>query len=718
LVVIANRPNGYDQALVDWLEPVLSTCASMIVADRNERLRKQVEQEIFHRNRELTVLNRVITASTTSSEPKEILGAACHELAQAFEVPRAVAFLLNEEKEGATVVAEYLAENQPVLAPLLPLVNETLLQPLLQHKMPLLIDETHDNPCLAPLLEIMGSSGLVWLLHLPLVVKDQLFGSLYLEASQSHDFSPDEINLARRVAEQVSGALARAQLMQARELLITIVGQAAESVVVTDPEGTIVYVNSAFERITGYSRTEAVGQTTFFLQSVQHSQPFEQELWSTIHSGQVWHGRLVNKKKDRTLFTEDATITPVRDARGNIVNFVSIRRDVTRELELEEQYRQAQKMEAVGLLAGGIAHDFNNMLTAINGYAGLLQLQLSEDRQAQEMIQTILRAGQRSADLVRQLLIFSRRQIVEPKILSLNTVVHDLEKMMSRIIGEHIDIKTNLVQDLWPIKADPTQIEQIILNLAVNAQDAMPEGGQLMIETANVILDENYVASHLAVRPGEYSALIVSDTGIGMSKAVQARIFEPFFTTKEMGRGTGLGLATVYGIVKQNGGSIWVYSEEGQGTTFKIYLPRILETIDFQNQSARTGELPQGTETILVVEDEPAVRELTEQVLNRQGYRVLTAARGPEALSLAQEYPQQIQLLLTDIVMPGMSGKALAEKLAQRHPGLKVIFMSGYSDSMIAKHGILEQGCIFIQKPFSLRMLVHKVREVLEVGMA
>jgi signal transduction histidine kinase len=450
------------------------------------------------------------------------------------------------------------------------------------------------------------------------------------------------------------------------------------------------------------------------LKSEHHDQAYYKEMWSTIASGQVWHSRIVNKKKDGTLYTEDTTITPVRDEQGKIVNYVATKRDITHELQLEEQYRQAQKMEAIGLLAGGIAHDFNNLLTAINGFAELSQMRLPPDSPIQKLVGNILHSGKRAADLVGQMLTFSRKQIIESIILDLNSVVADMEKMLRRVIGEHIRMETDLAPDLWPVEADPTQIEQIIVNLAVNARDAMPNGGWLTIETSNVFLDEDYAAGHLGVEPGEHVLLAISDTGFGMSDEVQARIFEPFFTTKEMGKGTGLGLATVYGIVKQSGGHIWVYSEPGQGTTFKIYLPCAVEAIATSFRDNQTNHLLRGTETILLVEDEPAVRELATLILQEQGYKVLEAANGQEALRLSQEHNEKIQLLLTDVVMPGMGGKELAEQLDQTRSDLKILFMSGYADSIIAHHGVLELDIPFMEKPFSSHTLTYKVREVLD----
>jgi PAS domain S-box-containing protein len=384
--------------------------------------------------------------------------------------------------------------------------------------------------------------------------------------------------------------------------------------------------------------------------------------------------------------------------------------------QLEEQYHQAQKMEAVGRLTAGIAHDFNNLLTAINGFAQLMRFELAPDDPRQELLDRIWDSGRRAADLIRQLLVFSRKQVVDLTVLDLNEVVSEMDKMLRRIIGEDIELKTVLAPGLGSVKSDLAQIEQVIVNLAVNARDAMPHGGRLTIETSNVVLDEEYAAVHLGTQPGEHVLLAISDTGVGMSEEVKARIFEPFFTTKEPGKGTGLGLATIFGIVKQSGGSIWVYSEEGHGTTFKIYLPRAQEDAQAVAPQRAMTDMPSGNESILLVEDDGGVRDVARRILQGLGYLVLEAQNGQEALLVSTHHPGTVHLLLTDVIMPGISGKVLAEQLVRSRPELKVIFMSGYSDEAIVHHGVLEIGAAFLQKPFSPAMLAQKVRQVLDAG--
>lgn len=385
-----------------------------------------------------------------------------------------------------------------------------------------------------------------------------------------------------------------------------------------------------------------------------------------------------------------------------------------REQEREAQLRQSHKMEAVGQLAGGVAHDFNNIVAVIMLQSELLLTQLDQSDNSRRRIEEIRKSSHRAAALTQQLLAFSRKQVLQPKVLDLNAIVSDMDRMLRRLIGEHIEFLTVAEAGLGQVKADRSQIEQVVMNLAINAQDAMPKGGKLSIRTANVELDENYVAQHIGVEPGRYVMLAVSDTGTGMDAQTQARIFEPFFTTKEQGKGTGLGLSTVYGIVKQSGGSIWVYSEQDLGTTFKVYLPRLDQAVEHEMSCESGAALPQGTETILLVEDEEMIRKAAREILEANGYLVLEAAGGAEALMICGMHKAPIQLLMTDVVMPQMSGRELAEHLASLRPELKVLYMSGYTDDAIVHHGVLEEGVAFLEKPFTAQALMHRVRELLD----
>jgi two-component system cell cycle sensor histidine kinase/response regulator CckA len=509
-----------------------------------------------------------------------------------------------------------------------------------------------------------------------------------------------------------------AERKQAEEALVrlaTAVEQAAESIVITDTDGTIQYVNPAFERTTGYTRDETIGQNSRLLKSGKQDSALYDDLWETIKRGDVWTGHFTNRKKNGSLYEEEATISPVRDASGNVVNFVAVKRDVTKEVGLENQLMQAQKMEAVGQLAGGVAHDFNNLLTAVIGYSQLALNRLAEGDPLRADIREIEKAGQRAAELTGQLLAFSRKQVFQPKNLALNALVTDLQKMLRRLIGEDIDLVAVLDLELGTVKADPGQLQQVIMNLIVNARDAMPQGGKLTIETANVDLGGDYAAQHIEVIPGAYCMLAISDNGCGMDEETRSHIFEPFFTTKGLGRGTGLGLSTVYGIVKQSGGHISVYSEPGHGTTFKIYLPRVVELAEDEDLQQTPQSLPHGDETLLLVEDEAAVRELAARVLRDHGYTVLEASDPSRALrAIAEHSPDEVQLLVTDVVMPHMSGRDLAEHLAPLRPDMRVLYVSGYTDRAIVHHGVLDDDTPFLQKPFTAEALVRKVREVLD----
>ena len=395
--------------------------------------------------------------------------------------------------------------------------------------------------------------------------------------------------------------------------------------------------------------------------------------------------------------------------------FVVIAADMTTQRALEEQLARAQRVEAIGRLAGGIAHDFNNLLTVISGSAELALEVLPDGAAGRDEIVQIREAGERAARLTSQLLAFSRRQIVKPVPWQLNTVVQEMTSMLRRLIGEHIELRMDLAADLGIVRADRGQLEQLLANLFVNARDAMPDGGRLSIETANVELDQAYAQAHLAVTPGPHVMIAVTDTGEGLSAEARSHLFEPFFTTKPKGRGTGLGLATVYGIVKQSGGNIWVYSEPGQGTTFKVYLPRVFEEMRetvAAEPATRVDHARQG-ETVLLVEDEREVRRLAARILSERGYQVLAAEDGSEALRVARDHAGEIQLLLTDVVMPGLSGRALAERLKVNRPRLKTLYMSGFTDNAIVHHGVLDRDVAFLQKPFTPQSLAAAVRAAL-----
>jgi two-component system cell cycle sensor histidine kinase/response regulator CckA len=480
-------------------------------------------------------------------------------------------------------------------------------------------------------------------------------------------------------------------------------------VIATLAEGRYIDVNESFLRITGHRREEVVGRTSLELKF--WTRPEDRaaivEALSTKEMVRDWEINYCTKSGEQRTCLDSADVIEIAGQKC----VISVLKDITEKKIMEKQLRQAQKMEAIGQLSGGIAHDFNNLLGVIIGYGEALEEELPREGPAHKKCEQIVKAGQRAASLTRQLLAFSRQQVLEPKVLDLNAVVLDLEKMLRRLIGEDIDFKTELSSPLGRIKADQGQIEQVIMNLVVNARDAMPRGGRLTIETSNADLDEDYCRLHPQQKPGPHVLLAVSDTGIGMDAETQARIFDPFFTTKELGKGTGLGLSTVYGVVRQSGGHIWLYSEPGRGTTFKIYLPRVAGSVETAGAGPDLTQSLRGTETILLVEDEDALRELTRSVLVENGYTVLDAD-GPEAaLELARLHLHSIQLILTDVVMPGMDGRALVEKLMPMRPGLRVVYMSGYTGS--THRELLDPGAVLLPKPLTRAVLLRKVREAL-----
>jgi PAS domain S-box-containing protein len=538
-------------------------------------------------------------------------------------------------------------------------------------------------------------------------------GSLCVVYGTDYQPTDDDRRILGIIASAIGNEDTRKQAEAELNRLMTAIEQTPESVVITDTEGRILYVNPVFERVTGYSRAEVIGQNPRLLKSNRQDSAFYRQLWGKISAGEVWRGRFINKKKDGTLFTEDAVIAPVRDEKGAVTNHIAIKRDISHELELEVQYRQTQKIDSIGRLAGGVAHDFNNILAVICGHTDLALAQLSPDAPLRSNLECIQESADHAANLTRQLLAFGRGQVIEPRRINLNELIVNLNKMLRRLIGEDIKLVTQTAPDLGQIKADPGQIEQVLLNLVVNARDAMPDGGTLTIRTDNVTLDEDYARSHL-ISPGDYVMVSVSDTGVGMTDEVKQHIFEPFFTTKEQGKGTGLGLATCFGIIQQSNGHIHSDSQVDKGTQFKIYLPRVWGVEDPISSREVPVSLPQGTETILLAEDEPSLRQLMARVLRTQGYTVLEATDGHEALTLAQANGAKIQLLLTDAIMPGLSGKTLAEWLGQVNPAIRVLFISGYINNNAVRDAMSRPGTFFLQKPFNPLDLTKRVREAIE----
>lgn len=524
--------------------------------------------------------------------------------------------------------------------------------------------------------------------------------------------------LAPAIERGLRDAQTRAQKMQAEqslELRTSALEAAANAVVIVQRDGLIHWVNPAFTSLTGYSAAEAIGQNLWLLQSDQHDRDFYANLWPTILAGRVWRGEMINRRKDGSLYPEDQTITPVRDARGEITHFISIKQDITERKRLEEQFLQAQKMEVVGHLAGGVAHDFNNILAVILGYADLMEQELDPGDAIRPLVEEVRAAAERAVGLTKQLLIFSRRQKFEPVVLDPNEVLTGMQKMLRRLVDESIELTIDPGQAIGRVKADSGYLGQVVLNLVVNARDSMPNGGKLTIATSNSALDEIFTRARPGMAGKDYVMLSVSDTGCGIADEIKARIFETFFTTKSEGKGTGLGLATCKTIVQQFGGHIEFESEVGRGTTFRVYLPRADQPLGHAHEPARGGPLPRGTETLLVVEDEPSLRHLAARLLETQGYTVLRANSGQDGLRVAREHQgPPIRLVLTDVIMPEMGGIMMVEWLDAAYPGLKILYTSGYTDSGIEAHCKLNPGVAFLAKPYTPASLTHKVRAMLD----
>jgi PAS domain S-box-containing protein len=525
----------------------------------------------------------------------------------------------------------------------------------------------------------------------------------------------DEINERKRTEEA---------LRRAEEKYRGIFENAGEGIYQSTPGGRFISVNPKMARMYGYTSAEEMIADQTDIERRHYVEPARRVEFKKLLEEQSFVQGFESEvyRKDRSSFWVSERVRAVRDKDGTLLYYEGTIEDITERnrteealRESEERLRQSQKMEGIGQLAGGMAHDFNNILTAITGYSDLTLRKLPEDNPLRHNVEQIKKAGERAASLTRQLLAFSRKQILQPKVLNLNAVVPDMDKMLRRLISEDIDLLMVLDPALGSVKADPSQIEQVILNLFVNARDAMPKGGKLTIETSNVYLSEEYSRQYVSVRSGHHVMLAVSDNGCGIEEATKKRIFEPFFTTKGTGKGTGLGLSTVYGIVKQSEGSIWVYSEVGKGTTFKVYLPRCDEVVEEHKQTAPYIQLSREGEMVLLVEDEEMVRGMARQVLEMNGYHVLEASHGKEALRICEQHKGRIDLMVTDVVMPQMGGQELAECLASSRPETRVLFVSGYTDDAIVHHGVLNEGVNFLQKPFTPDALAHKVREVLSM---
>lgn len=518
------------------------------------------------------------------------------------------------------------------------------------------------------------------------------------------------LNSARR---ELALQKQRAEAEAANQRLMVAIDQAMESILFTDINGTILYVNQGFEKATGFTRQEVIGQNPRVLKSGKHPSEYYKAMWDTINRGEVWQGRFINRRKDQTFFEEEVTISPIRDVLGQVTSFVAVKRDITREVQLERQLIEAQKMDSIGQLAGGVAHDYNNILASLVLQLGIILTEPDLSSEVRETLESVKGSVDRATRLTRQLLMFSRRQAMEKRPVELNALLDDELKMLRRLLGEHIELTIRPQSgDVW-VEADPGMIEQVIMNLCINARDAMPKGGRLTVGIELVDIDATTHA-HIEARTGKYARLSVTDVGCGMSEEIISRIFEPFFTTKEVGKGTGLGLATVYGIVKQHGGWIEVTSEVGKGSEFRIFLPASAAA-PLPAATDATPKILTGRETILVVEDEASLRKPVVKWLSLAGYQVFEAEDGPAALQVWRNRDGDLDLLLTDMVMPGgMNGLELAEALLQMKPRLPVILMSGYSNELVQADIQNRPGFIFLAKPCAAEILNRTVRQSLD----
>jgi PAS domain S-box-containing protein len=704
----------------------------LVGISRDVTERRRSEEELRHVNRALTAISAVNQAILHATEEPGLLQEVCRCVVEQAGYRMAwVGFLHDGEPRTVSPMAQAGME-QGDLESIKVTYDESEwgrgpTGTAARTRRPAIVRNVATAEDYAPWRAEASAQGYASVIGLPLLFAGNLLGVLTVYSVETEAFDQQEVDFLSELAGDLAygiqalrtraeQARAEAALLEERHLLHTLMDNLPDVIYFKDRESRFTRINQALAKSFGLGDpVQAVGKRDFDFFTGEHAQQAFADEQEIVRTGQPM---LAKEEKetwpDGHVTWASSTKMPLRDARGNIVGTFGVSRDITPHKVLEEQLRLSQRMESVGRLAGGVAHDFNNLLTIIAGYTQLVKGGLDEGSALHGHVDEVLKASDRAASLTQQLLAFSRKQVLQVEVLDLNTALGNLEKMLLRLIGEDIELKTVPQAGLGRVKADPGQIDQVIMNLVVNARDAMPQGGTITIETANMDLTEDYTRSHFPVVPGRYVMVSVSDTGTGMSQEIQAHIFEPFFTTKEKGKGTGLGLATVYGIVKQSGGYIWVYSELGRGSTFKVYLPRVEGPLAEAESAKVSLDSVKGSETVLVVEDEEAVRSLVRKTLESHGYKVLESQGADDALSILEQYAEPIHLLLTDVVMPQMSGQELAKRLLAMRPEVKVIYMSGYTDDAIVRHGVLEAGVSFVQKPFAPTTLAQKVRDVLK----
>ncbi|MFP4285362.1 MAG: PAS domain S-box protein, partial [Desulfovermiculus sp.] len=691
------------------------------VVDITER--KQHEAQIEHLNRVLRAIRDVNQLITHEEDPESLLARSCEILISTRGYRSAWAILNSEDGVAQTVAESGIGDD---FAP----VREAIVRGdwpdccRQARERPGSIAPIHDTDCNCKDCSLAHTYRDTAALAGALRHGGRDYGSLVVALPAGLADDPEEQSLFRELVGDVAYALHSMDLARKRkkaeealrssEEHFRLVVENAPDAIFVQTQFLFAYINPAAVQSFGAESADQLLGLPVLDRFEPRYHDLERERIRQLNEEKTAAPMLkqVYLKMDGSPFHVEVAAVPIhwQGQDGALVFF----RDITERESLEAQLRRAQKLETVGRLAGGVAHDFNNILTTIMGTAGLMLGDVPADDPLRKDIQEIQTAGERAASLTRQLLAFSRKQVLQPEVINLNDTIQSMTKMLRRMIPEDIEVQTALAEDLDQVEADEGQIEQVIMNLAINARDAMPAGGRMSIETANADLDETYARSHASVSPGSFVKLSVSDTGIGMSKEVQEQVFEPFFTTKDKGKGTGLGLSTVYGIVKQSNGSIWVYSEPDKGTTIKIYLPRVETSRPEARPSEKDVPDLTGAETVLVVEDDAQVRSLAVKALKGYGYTVLTAENSAEALKVATDYTNHIHLVLTDVIMPGMNGKEMAEQLKAARPEMMVLYMSGYTDNAIVHHGVLDPGVAFIGKPFTLAALGRKVREVLD----
>ncbi len=676
--------------------------------------RVEAQGQVQRRSEELRLINAVIGATVSEATPEAVLEVACREMGLALGVVRVDAGLFDGPQKSLRLVAAFdRRPGQPSAVARTFAASVEFREALLASMQPVEIADVRRDERLASHGDHFLQTGTVSVLMVPLAAGGELVGAIVLHHMDGSPFGEELISVAKTVGKQAAMAVTHARLSQARRLLEAAMEQTADSVVITDAQRRVVYVNPAFERVSGYARAEVVGTIDPTFGTLQRDDE-SLALWDVLAAGQVWRGRVAGRTKSGERVTEDAIIAPMRDDNGRIAHHVAVKRDVTRELRLEEHARQSQKLESVGRLAGGVAHDFNNLLGVILGYSGLALNCLPPGHEAIEFMEEIEETAQRGAVLARQLLTFARQQVSEPRSLDLWEIVENLRKMLRRLIGEDIELDTGHEEPAWYVRIDPGQLEQVIVNLAINARDAMPAGGRLTVRVRNVPAHGGESGFPENAAPTDHVELTIADSGVGMSDEVKEHIFEPFFTTKDRTRGTGLGLATCFGIVTQAGGRIWADSTPGQGTTMHVLLPRCEPPRQRGRSGAGLATLPRGSETVLLAEDDDALRRLACRVLRACGYTVLDASDGAQALEMASRHDGPIHLLLSDVVMRGMSGPDLARLLREARPETLVMFMSGYPGDAAQGREVDFPGSALLAKPFSAAVLAGKVRACLD----